>query len=109
MTAAQLLRPCPTSGEAVSGTTSVLVSCVEHALSTTTSHYDPKQIIDSIRVDKLFRSREPILKIRNTFANVIESSGGDRKAAKKAVAEAKKRLPGVMWSGSFRERTAEKL
>jgi hypothetical protein len=60
-------------------------------------------------VDKLFRSREPILKIRNTFANVIESSGGDRKAAKKAVAEAKKRLPGVMWSGSFRERTAEKL
>jgi hypothetical protein len=104
MTVAQLLKPCPAEGEGVSGTNGVLVSCVEHALSTATSHYDPKQIIESIRADKLFCLREPILKIRNTFANVVESSGGHRKAAKKAVADAKKRLPGVMWSGTFRSR-----
>jgi AAA domain/VirE N-terminal domain len=109
MTAAQLLKPCPTSGEGVSGTNGLLVSCVDHALSTATSHYDPRQIIESIRADKLFCLREPILKIRNTFANALESSGGDRKPAKKAIADAKKRLPGVMWSGTFRERSAEKL
>jgi hypothetical protein len=110
MTAAQLLKkPCPAPGEAISGTNGILVSGVEHALSTATSHYDPKQIIESIRADKLFFLRDPILKIRSTFANVVVSSSGDRKSAKKAVADAKKRLPGVMWSGSFRERSAEKL
>jgi hypothetical protein len=109
MRAAQLFKPCPADGETFSGTTTFQVSCVEHALSTTTSHYDSKQIIESIRADKLFRLREPIVKIRKTFANVLESTGGDRRAAKKVVADAKKRLPGVMWSGNFRERSAEKL
>lgn len=109
MTAAQLPKPCPASGDGVSGATGILVSCVAHALSTTTSHYDPKQIIESIRADKLFCLRESVLKIRNIFANVVESSSGDRKAAKKAIADAKKRLPGVMWSGSFRKRGAEEL
>ena len=93
MTAAQLLKPCPVSGEGVSGTTGMLVSGVEHALSTATSHYDPKQIIESIRADELFCLRDPILKIRNTFANVVESSSGDRKAAKKAVVEPRSDCP----------------
>ena len=43
------------------------------------------------------------------FTNLMSSAGGDRNAAKKAVVEAKKRLPDVMWSGSFHQRTAEEL
>jgi hypothetical protein len=81
-----------------------LVSCVANANSKATQHYNPKEIIESIRADKLFTLRQPILKIRETFASVMASSSGDRKAAKEAVDESKKRLPCVMWSGTFRNR-----
>jgi len=51
--------------------------------------YDAKEIIESIRADKRFLLRGPILKIRTAFANVMASTGGDQKAAKQAVAEDK--------------------
>src|SRR4051794_31505716 len=104
-----LLETPGQSMEGISTADKIFVSCVEHALSTATSHCDPKQIVESIRTDNPFHLREAIEKIRKTFAQIMESSGNDRKAAKKALADAKKPLPGVMWSGSFRERSAEKL
>jgi putative DNA primase/helicase len=97
------------TSKAIASANEMLVSCVTSAKDTATRHYDPKEIIESIRADKHFTLGEPIQKIRNTFANILESSSGDRKTAKKAIADAKKRLPGVMWSGSFRERSVEKL
>ncbi len=97
-------NPWATSSEGIPSINDMLVSCVTSARDTATQHYDAKEIIESIRADKRFLLRGPILKIRKAFADVMASTGGDRKAAKQAVAEHKKRLPGAMWSGSFRSR-----
>jgi len=83
-----------------------LVAHVKNAKDIAPQHCDPKEIIESIRSDKL---REPIEKIRSRFFATMCGSGGDRKKAKDAVDLAKKRLPGVMWSGSFSQRGAEHL
>ena len=82
----------------------VLVSCVKNARDTNTKDYDAKEIIESIRTEKHFKLREPVEKIRQRFGSVMASTGNDRKAAKEAVAQAKRMLPGVLWSGRFRNR-----
>ncbi len=54
----------PSAGDAmVPNTAEMLVSCVQTARDTATQHYDPKEIIESIRADKHFKLREPIQKI----------------------------------------------
>jgi hypothetical protein len=86
----------PSAGDAmVPNTAEMLVSCVRNARDTATQHYAAKEIIEAIREGKRFRLREPVENIRNTFANAIASTEGDRKAAKQAVAEDKKQLPAV--------------
>jgi hypothetical protein len=95
--------PASANDTIVEGRGEIFASCVANAVSTATQHYDPTDIIESIRADKLFPLREPILNIRETFANALKASG-DRKAAKQAVDGLKTRLPAVMWSGRFRSR-----
>ena len=97
------------SEEAVQPPTPILVSCVQNAKDTATQHHDPKEIIASIRADQSFDLRVPVEKIRRTFDSVMASSNDDRKAAKQAVDGNKKRLPGVMWSGTFSRRKQDAL
>jgi hypothetical protein len=85
------------------------VSCVGSAKDTKTQNYHAKQIIESIREDSHFKLREPIEDIRSTFWSVLATSGNNRKAAKEAVAEKKKKLPGVLWSGTFSQRKKDAL
>ena len=91
-----LLRepPITTSNEAIPSTTQMPMSCVTNARDTATRHYDAKKIIESIRADEHFKLREPIHRIRNTFAQVMASSGNDRRAAKQAVDDAKSACQG---------------
>jgi P4 family phage/plasmid primase-like protien len=86
----------------------IVVSCVQNAWNTKTKVYDAQEIIESIRNDKHFNLREPIENIRETFRNVLAATH-DRKAAKEAVANKKKRLPGVTWSGTFSQRDGDAL
>ena len=92
-------------------TNTMLVSCVDGALSTATRDSDAQEIIECIRVDKKLNLREPVEKIRSQFQSVLANTN-NRDEAKKAVGEAKKKLPAVMWSGQFSNRetpAAEKL
>jgi len=86
----------------------IMVSCVTSATDTVTRDYDVKEIIESIRADKLFRLRQPVENIRGTFLKVM-ATGNDRKAAKEAVAQDKRMLPAVLWSGHFRSRRKDDL
>jgi putative DNA primase/helicase len=97
-------KPCPASGEGAQPVSAMTVSCVKTAKDTTTQHYDAREIIESIRTEKHFKLRGPVEKIRQRFGSVMASTGNDRKAAKEAVAQAKRMLPGVLWSGRFRNR-----
>ena len=92
------------------------ISLVAKAGVKTAQHFDPEEIVEWIRSDKL---REPIQKIRDKFAQALRSGQSQgleaknlRSFAKAQVSEAKKKLPGVMWSGRFSKRekpVAEKL
>lgn len=86
----------------------ILVSMVADALSTETRDADAAENIQSIRSCKW---RSPVEKIRAKFARVLADTG-DLKQAKRAVDPAKKKLPGILWSGCFSSRekpAAEKL
>jgi hypothetical protein len=83
---------------------SVFVSCVDSAVDTATRDFEAKDIIECIRTDKHFKLCEPIENIRSTFRSLLATPGNNGKAAKAAVAEKKKKLPGVLWSGRFRSR-----
>jgi hypothetical protein len=50
-----------------------------------------------------------ITQIRNRYAAELAVTGGDRKAAKLAIASLKKKLPAVTWSGTFSRRANEAL
>jgi hypothetical protein len=102
-------RSCAPSDEAVKAPSAIFVSCVKNVRETVTQDYHAGEIIQSIRADNQFKLREPVESIRRTFLEVLATSGGDRKAAKEAVAEQKKRLPGVLWSGTFRQRKNDAL
>lgn len=82
----------------------ILVSCVRNATDTVAKDYDAKEIIESIRADKHWKLLRYIEDLRRKFNEVITETG-ERKAAKTAVAGAKKGLPGVLWSGRFAKRS----
>jgi hypothetical protein len=86
-----------------------VVSCVRNAIDTKTQDYDATEIIESIRSDKHFKLRDPIETIRAEFTKAAVASGNNRKAAKEAVGEKKRRLPGVLWSGTFSQRNKDAL
>jgi P4 family phage/plasmid primase-like protien len=98
------ITPYPLEGEGGEAVSALQVSCVKNAEDTATHDYDAKEIIESIRTEKHFQLREPVEKLRQRFRSIMASTGNDRKAAKKAVAQAKRMLPGVLWSGCFRTR-----
>jgi hypothetical protein len=99
----------PVQADDVQTANAIAVSCVTSAKHTKTQTYHAKEIIESIRNDKHFKLREPIKTIRKTFHNILGSAPSSRKAAKEAVAAEKKRLPGVLWSGTFSERKKDAL
>src|SRR5438067_7204044 len=77
------------------------VSTVKDAVSTATQDCDAVEVIKSIREGKY---RAAVEQIRDMYQTVMTQTNGDRKAAKKAVAAAKKKLPAVLWSGQFSDR-----
>ncbi len=86
----------------------VCVSMVPDATSTATRDADALKIVEQIRAGKW---RGPIEKIRKLYAEVLAKTG-DTKAAKLAIDGEKKKRPGILWSGRFKNRkkpTAEKL
>src|SRR5690349_989586 len=91
-------RPHSATSEGATKASAVLVSCVTNAKDIKTKDYDAKEIIECIRNDKHFKLREPIEHIRSTFQNILATSPKNRKAAKEAVADKKRKLPGVLWS-----------
>ena len=96
-----------TSTEHVQPQRQVLVSCVNNARDAETQHYDAKEIIEQIRTDN--RLRETVTRIREKFWTVMTSTGNDRKAAKQAIDNEKKRLPATTWSGTFSRRKQDAL
>jgi hypothetical protein len=99
----------PVQADNVQTVSAITVSCVNSAIDTKTRDYDAKEMIESIRDDKYFKLRESIEDIRNTFRNVLATKPNDRKAAKEAVSDKKRRLPGVLWSGIFNQRNNDGL
>src|ERR1044071_6117794 len=82
-----------------------LVSCVENATNTATQHFEATKIIGWIRADcPHFKLREAVADIRKEFWSVMATTNNDRKQARSAIAELKKRLPGALLSGTFRTR-----
>ena len=73
---------------------------VADAASTATRDADADEIIQCVRSGKW---RGPVEKIRAKFARVLADTG-DLKQAKSAVDSAKKKLPGILWSGRFSSR-----
>lgn len=61
---------------------------------------DPQAIIAHIGSG---RWREPVEALRKLYAET-HTATGDSKAAKDAVGPLKKRLPGIMWAGTFKQR-----
>ncbi|PWT84459.1 MAG: hypothetical protein C5B58_04685 [Acidobacteria bacterium] len=102
------VKSIQTKSEHVQPASATIVSCVKSATDTKTQNYDAKEIIESIRTDKHFKLREPIETIRSMFSSVAACSN-NRKVAKEAVTENKKKLPGVLWSGRFRSRRKSDL
>jgi P4 family phage/plasmid primase-like protien len=100
-------KPCPASGEGVQARSAILVSCVKNAWDTATQDYGAEEIIESIRTDN--KLRQAVESIRDKFAAIMTETGNDRKAAKEAVAESKRRLPAVLWSGRFGKRSSSAL
>ena len=86
------------------------VSVVKFAAGTSTRHYDAERVIEAIHTGgKNLRFSVPLIRIR--FRKTLERHA-DHTSAKKAIEPLKKKLPGVMWSGTFSSRekpVAEKL
>ncbi len=78
----------------------ITVSMAANAAATATRDAGAVKIIEGIRSNKW---RAPVEVIRAEFRRVL-SETGDLKAAKRAVAQHKKNLPGVLWSGTFTSR-----
>jgi Protein of unknown function (DUF3631)/VirE N-terminal domain len=84
----------------------IRVSTVKDAVSTATQDCEAVEIINSISGGKY---RAIVQHIRNTYQDVMTQTNGDRKAAKRAVAAEKKKLPGVLWCGRFSHREDKAL
>jgi hypothetical protein len=81
------------------------ISMVASASETATRHVQADKIIQAIKQGKW---RTPVEQIRRLYAKTILRTG-DREAAKKAaklaVAPLKKKLPAILWSGRFKQRS----
>src|SRR5438477_11842240 len=85
----------------------IYVSRVESATDTATTDCAAAEIIEQIRSDEKLRER--ITRIRGNYWRIMDSTNGDRKAAKTAVAAQKKALQAVTWSGTFKRRRKDAL
>jgi P4 family phage/plasmid primase-like protien len=59
---------------------------------------DPSDVVSDIKDGKF---RQEIAKIRTLYAETLRNTDGDHKEAKRAADPFKRRLPGIMWSGTF--------
>jgi hypothetical protein len=85
----------------------IRVSTVTCALSTETRDYEAEKLIEVIRSGgKDVRGR--VEQVREMY-RIELAQHGDPKRAKLAAGELKKKLPGVMWSGTFSERKNDAL
>ncbi len=82
-----------------------IVSITDDALGQPSRTLPVVEIVDLFRAGK---HRQLVTEIRETFARVLAETG-DFKAAKKAAAAAKKKLPGVMTGGFFHARGDKNL
>ena len=81
---------------------SIRVSITGYAQDRNTSRTLPvRRILDDIKTGKY---EKPIVAIREQYQQALADNGGDHRKAKKSVAALKKRLPGVMWGGTFKKR-----
>ncbi len=83
-----------------------ILSMVKSATATETQSACAGEVIKGIRGGRWKDSVEPI---RSTYRRVLDETGGDRKKAKEAIGAAKKRLPGILWSGKFSSRANANL
>ena len=86
----------------------VAISLVQNALDTQPRNISVEKVLEAIRTGGK-KVKGPIIQIRNRFEAELAITGGDRKAAKMDVDALKKRLPAVLWSGTFFERKNEKI
>jgi hypothetical protein len=89
----------------------IIVSVVQSASDTQTRELSVDKILQAIRTGGN-RLKGQITQIRNRFEAELVFTQGDLRKAKHAVEELKKALPGVMWSGRFKNReqpVSEKL
>jgi hypothetical protein len=82
-----------------------MVSTVPDAVSTETTHVP----IDSLRTAiKFGRWKTQIEEIRQRYRETLKKTG-ERNAAKLAVNSLKKKLPGILWSGTFTRRDKDSI
>ena len=86
----------------------IIVSTVRCAVETTPLDLDVCDVVKIIQTGGK-KLRHQITQIRNRFEAELAIAGGDLKAAKLAVEQLKKDLPGVTWSGTFSYRASDKL
>ncbi len=82
------------------------ISMVAHATATETRDVDADAIVNAIKTG---RWKEPLEEIRRLYRSTLLKIGSNRKAAKLAVESLKKKLPGVIWSGTFSRRANDAL
>ena len=88
-----------------------VISMVRNATETKTRDITVEKVLEAIRTGGT-RLKGQITQIRNRFEAELAFTGGDRKAAKRAVEQLKKSLSAVMWCGQFSNRehpAADKL
>ncbi len=81
------------------------VSMVENATSTACKDAKAVNVLNSIRNGKW---REKVTQIVDTYKQAL-SKTNDPTQAKKAISALKRNLPGVLWSGRFKERKASAI
>src|SRR5262245_339108 len=85
----------------------ISVSMVSSAIDIQTRDLDATEILKVIRSGER-NIRGQVDDIRKTLRRELDAHG-DHARAKRAVTEAKKQLPAVLWSGTFTVRANEKL
>jgi len=84
----------------------VILSVVSHAAETKTRDFPVSKIVNAIQSGG--KQKKAIECIRRTFADILQQTG-DRAAAKRAVDAQKKKLPGILWSGTLSRRAKDAL
>jgi hypothetical protein len=86
-----------------------LISMVRNATDTRTRDVEIDKVLKAIRTGGRRILKLQILEIRKRFKANLAITGGDREAARLAIAGLKIQLPGVLWSGTFSARANDKL